>query len=131
VGNLRTARADFAEAARLRPDDPKIASRRALADTVLALDPTERGIGASEQYARSRALLARTVDDVGTCGPLAGALADSARRMLSRTLAPTRASALGEAMLSLAIGVWDARPVGCRTPRNDDALRLVQDRLAQ
>jgi Tfp pilus assembly protein PilF len=130
AGNLRTARADFAEAARLRPDDPKIASRRALADTVLALDPTERGIAASEQYARSRALLARTVDDVGTCGPLAGALADSARRMLSRALGPTRAS-VGEAMVSLAIGVWDARPAPCRTPRNDDALRLVQNRLAQ
>jgi tetratricopeptide (TPR) repeat protein len=130
AGNLRTARADFAEAARLRPDDPKIASRRALADTVLALDPTERGIGVNEQYARSRALLARTVDDVGTCGPLAGALADSARRMLSRALGPTRAG-VGEAMVSLAIGVWDARPAPCRTPRNDDALRLVQDRLAQ
>ena len=131
AGNFRTARADFAEAARLRPDDPKIAIRRALADTVLALDPTERGIGAAEQRARSRSLLARTVDDVRTCGSFAGALADSAQRMLSRPPEPARADMLSDAMLSLAIGIWDARPPPCRTPRNDEALRLVQDRLAQ
>ncbi len=130
-GNFRTARADFAEAARLRPDDSKIASRRALADTVLALDPTERGIGASEQYARSRVLLARTVDDVGSCGSPVGALADSARQMVARPPKPARADVLAEAMLSLAIDVWDARPAPCRTPRNDEALRLVHEHLAQ
>ena len=53
--------ADLATAARLRPDDVQIADGLSMADSVIALDPTVGEIGVSEQYARSRALLTRTI----------------------------------------------------------------------
>lgn len=131
LGNFRTARADFAEAARRRPDDADIAGRLAIADTVLALDPNARAIGSAEQYARSRALLVRTLALVAPCGIALGAAGDSAQQMLARSPAARGPDAMTERMIALSIDLWAMRPSSCAVAKRDEAVRIVIDRLAQ
>ena len=137
AGNLRTARADLAEAARLRPDDAETRRRLALVDTVLALDPTTRGIEASERLSRSRALLSRAVAALSVCaGPGATAL-DSARTLLSppparragRRLESSDADA--DRLMQAAGDVWATRTAACDSATHDDALRLLVARVNQ
>jgi Flp pilus assembly protein TadD len=135
LGNFRTARADFLQANRLRPDDPGLAARLALTDTVLTLDPTARGIGAAARSARGQTLLARTLGALNACSSRPSALADSARSLLARRALRkgTRAvdEAAVEAMIGVAVDLWAARAPSCDTQYRDEALRLVQLRLAQ
>jgi len=132
LGNFRTARADLAEAARLQPDDDRIASSLAVADTVLALDPTARDIGSHERYLRSRELLGRTIATLGVCAPQGGsARADSAAALLASTPNRAREESSGQEMLSLAIDLWAARAAACAPAGDDQVLHLVHRRLAQ
>jgi Flp pilus assembly protein TadD len=137
AGNLRTARADLAEAVRLGPDNAVTRRRLDLVDTVLALDPTARGLEASERVSRSRALLARVVAAMSSCaGPATGAL-DSARTLLSPP--PTRragrrpenSEADADRLMQAAGDVWAARPAACDSATHDDALRLLVARISQ
>ena len=137
AGNLRTARADLAEAVRLRPDDAETLRRLQLVDTVLALDPTARGIEASERLSRSRALLARAVAMVSSCaGPAAAAL-DSARALLSPP--PTRrpsqrrdnSDADADRLMQAVTDVWATRTAACSAATHDDVLRLLVARIIQ
>ncbi len=135
AGNLRTARADFAEAVRLRRDDTKSLGRLALLDTVLALDPTALGLEASERLARSRALLARALSAVSSCGRASTAGLDSARALLLPPpirRAPHRrvdSEAEADRLLQAAADVWAARPPACDAAIHDDALRLLVARI--
>lgn len=139
LGNFRTARADFAEAARVRPGDARIGARLALADTVLMLDPTARGVGSTDRLTRSRALLLRAQAVVTGCGGPSSPSADSARALLAPSLRRGTASvprrrdpeAAAEAMMSVAIDLWASRPASCALAARDDALRLVLNRIAQ
>jgi len=132
LGNFQTAFADLSEAARLQPGDTRIARRLAVADTVLRLDPSARGISAQQRYARSRALLERTAATLGSCADgVEPSLADSARAMLRITTTGRREDVLGESMLGLATDLWTARPATCGAASGDNVLRLVQSRLAQ
>ena len=135
LGNFHAARTDFLEAERLRPDDARLNARRALTDTVMALDPTARGIGAAARSARSQTLLARTLFAVNACAAPPPALADSARSLLAaparRSAANTPDEAAGEAMLGVAVDLWSSRPPSCDRTNPDEALRLVQLRLTQ
>jgi tetratricopeptide (TPR) repeat protein len=126
LGNFRTARADFAQAARLRPADTAIARRLAVADTVLALDPTARGVGAVERYSRSRAFLARTLEAVAGCGQANTPRADSARAILARDSSGPRHEAAAEAMIELSTDLWSTP---CSS--GDEVLRLMHDRLSK
>ncbi|MEO8561296.1 MAG: tetratricopeptide repeat protein [bacterium] len=117
LGNFRTARTDLAAAARLRPGDMAIANRLLLADTTLALDPTQRGLGEREREARARRLLAislgfhlRCVS--GTARP-PEAVVDSARRMLATTPARGPEGARSDAALSLAAVLAPSQPERC------------------
>jgi Flp pilus assembly protein TadD len=137
AGNLRTARADLAEAVRLRPDDAETLRRLGLVDTVLALDPTARGIGASERLSRSRGLLARAVAVVSSCGGPAAAALDSARALLSRP--PTRRSsqprenseADADRLMQAVTDVWATRTPACDAATHDDVVRLLVARINQ
>ncbi|HEX4681183.1 MAG TPA: tetratricopeptide repeat protein [Gemmatimonadaceae bacterium] len=135
LGNFRTARTDFLEAEQLRPDDQRLAVRLALTDTVVALDPTARGIGAALRAARSQTLLARTLLVVNACSIVPPALADSARGLLAaaanRNAARGPNEMAGEAMIGVAVDLWASRPPSCDRTNPDEALRLVQRRLAQ
>ncbi len=108
-----------------------------LVDTVLALDPTARGIEASERLSRSRALLARAVAMVSSCaGPAAAAL-DSARALLSPP--PTRrpsqrrdnSDADADRLMQAVTDVWATRTAACSAATHDDVLRLLVARIIQ
>jgi tetratricopeptide (TPR) repeat protein len=129
LGNLRAARTDFSEALRLRPGDTAFASKRALVDSVFALDPTIRGIGEVQRLARSRGLLERTLAAVMPCGESATPIADAARRLLGSTVVDARREAVVDSMVEVATSLWSSRPPSCRT--TDSALRLLHARLAQ
>jgi tetratricopeptide (TPR) repeat protein len=135
LGNFRTARTDFLEAEKLRPDDRRLAGRVALTDTALALDPTARGVGTTARFERSQALLARTLLAVSACSTEPPALADSARSLLGaahvRAARTLPAESLGEAMIGVAADLWANRSPSCDTTHPDEALRLVQVRLTQ
>lgn len=132
LGNFRTARADLAEASRLKPDDARIASNLSIADTVLSLDPTAGDIDSHERYLRSRALLERTLSTLGPCmQPGRSALADSARTLLAIPTTARREAISRGAMLAVASELWAARPASCAAATRDNVLRLVHNRVAQ
>lgn len=114
LGNFFTARADFAEAARLQPDDPGIAARLALADTVLILDPGARRLDEAERGKRAQALLVRAVAERERCAPSPSldTAMDSAQ---SRLVAPAGAATAErtDATTRLATSLWSARPARC------------------
>lgn len=135
-GNYRSARADFAAAARLAPADSGIAARLELVQRVIALDPTQRGLGSDEQYRRSVALLGLTLQAADSC---AGAR-DSAAGLLDtvRTAVSARPPARGrhdavEANLAWAERLWDFRRKACpeRPAPAEESIGLVLDRVAQ
>ncbi len=129
LGNLRAARADFSEALRLRPADTSFAARLALVDSVFALDPTARGIGAAQRLARSRGLLERTLSAVTRCGEPKAPFTDAARRLLGSSVIDGRREALVDSMVEVATSLWSSRPSSCGT--TDWALRLLHARIAQ
>jgi cellulose synthase operon protein C len=129
---FQTARADLVAALRLRPNDPRIARSLALADTVLAIDPIARNLGAHEQYVRSKALLARTLATLAACFQTGtSTLSDSARAVLATTSGAPAEESVANTMLSLASDLYAARPASCAAVKRDEALRLVQNRLVQ
>ena len=131
LGNFGTARADYAQAVALRPDDARLATGLALADTVLALDPEARGIGSHPRYVRSRLLLARTVAFLERCTrpDVIAAHLDSARAALLAPVRPRAEDATGEAMMDVANDLWSARPARCASASlADQALGLIHDR---
>lgn len=136
AGNLRTARADLAEAVRLRPDDAGTLRRLELVDTVRALDPTARGIGPSERLSRSRALLARAISVVSSCPGPRSAL-DPARALLAPPPTTRAAQALDGAdadadrLMQATLDVWANRTAACDAATHDDVLRLLVARVSQ
>jgi tetratricopeptide (TPR) repeat protein len=129
---FQTARADLEEALRLRPHDAAIEKSLALADTVLAIDPIARDIGAHEQYVRSRALLIRTLATLASCFQTgASTVSDSARALLAAAPAAQGEKAAANALVSLASDLYTGRPAACAAVKRDEALRLVQNRLGQ
>jgi tetratricopeptide (TPR) repeat protein len=135
LGNFRTARSDFSMAARLRPDDARIAARFALADTVASLDPTAAGIGATERLARSRRLLEHTRAAMAAC-PVAAQAAgttvvpDSARVLAGGARPPDRALSDAE-MVRTAEALWSSGSKACPAAGAVEVLRLVFARLIQ
>jgi Flp pilus assembly protein TadD len=129
LGNFRAARADFAEALHRRPGDTTFLGRLAAADSVYALDPTTRGIGTAQRFARSRTLLERTLAVVVPCGEVTTPLAETARRLLGASITDARRDVAADSMVEVATSLWSARPPTCGT--TDTALRLLQARLAQ
>jgi tetratricopeptide (TPR) repeat protein len=137
LGNYPTARADLQTAARLSPGDSTIQSRIALTDSVIAIDPTQHGLGLDEQYRRSRNLVQMTITStrkcLGAAAPDVAAALDSVTRSL---VAPSggipRSQAIDE-NLSLAGALWRMRRERCAsgTPAGEQALGLVQDRISQ
>ncbi|MGH7512292.1 MAG: tetratricopeptide repeat protein [Gemmatimonadales bacterium] len=136
LGSYRSARRALATALALRPGDQSIAARLELCDRVLALDPTQRGIGTSAQYGRSVALLELTVAAADSCtgpgrGPPQAALLDSARAALARPspVGPSVDAAV-DARMNLAVRIWQSRPSNCPTPPFARPAELVVAKLA-
>jgi tetratricopeptide (TPR) repeat protein len=93
---------------------------------ILALDPAAPGLKAAERYARSRDLLATTLDAIGKCyggegklPPSIGDAAKNAKAALERKRRPTSLSDAADENEQLALQLWKARPATCAV---DDAL---------
>ncbi|MGH7652847.1 MAG: tetratricopeptide repeat protein [Gemmatimonadaceae bacterium] len=137
LGNYPTARADLTTAARLAPNDSSIQKRIVLTDSVIAIDPTQRGLGLDEQIRRSRNLVQMTITSarkcLGTEAPEVAAALDSVSRSL---VAPSTGVSRSQAIdvnLSLAVALWRMRREKCTggVPKDEEALSLVQERIAQ
>jgi thioredoxin-like negative regulator of GroEL len=136
-GQFATARAAFRDAARVRAGDASIAARLRLADTLVALDPTARGLSDSQRLRRSRELLARTVRAVDACAPVVSSSGTTARDTALAQLgaaSPRGGPALAaERALALATGIWRGRPDACLPDSNEsfDVLVLLQRSLTR
>jgi tetratricopeptide (TPR) repeat protein len=137
-GNYRTARSNLARAAQLAPDDSTIARRLALAQRVIELDPTQRGIGSKEEYRRSVELLRLTLQAADSCltarTAARPALLDSARAAIAARVPRTTGShAAVEANIDLAERVWELRRAECPAgpAAAEEPVALVLESLAQ
>ena len=109
-----------------------------LCNQVLALDPTQRGIGTAEQYRRSLMVLRRTLEEMYGCTgspatqPLQW-LTDTARTGLERQTPARRLHDAAEVNLDLAARLWQARQKTCTesAPQSDRALILVLEKAAE
>jgi tetratricopeptide (TPR) repeat protein len=139
LGNYRSAQDDFAQAARLAPADNSISRRLALAQQVIDLDPTRRGLGSTERYRRSVELLTLTLQATDNCLGSAPAEAnrgvlDSARAAVApRRRPPSAQRNLVDANLDLAERLWDVRREQCPAldSEAEEPAALVLERLAQ
>ncbi len=136
LGDYPSAQADFASALRLSPDDSTIMWRAKLADSVTAIDPTQRGLGLDEQVRRSKNLLQLTINStrkcLGTDAPQVAAALDSVTHgLVASSSALSRSQAIEE-NLALAGQLWQMRGTKCAAaPHSEEALSLVQDRIAR
>ncbi|MDP9203214.1 MAG: tetratricopeptide repeat protein [Gemmatimonadota bacterium] len=134
LGDFATARADLLAAQKLTPaDSSALQSRMILTDSVVALDPTQRGLSVAEQARRSRNLLQMTVASTRKClaaqAPQVAAALDSATALVSSASAAGAQSI--EQNLSLAEQLWGLRRSRCAAEREDGALALIHNRIGQ
>lgn len=137
-GNYRTARTDFLAASRLNPADEEIRKRLGVCETVLVLDPTQRGLSTAERYRRSLKLIELALDGMNRCvaappPEAARDLAGKAQQTLKRRVNSARQDEVTETNLELAEQLWDMRMKECRQGPADseEPLALVIARLAQ
>lgn len=135
MGNYPVARSDFLAAQRIAPEDSSIVLTIKLADSVIAIDPTQRGLGLDEQVRRSRQLVQMTIKSAHKCldveAPSVAAALDSvARSLVGPAGTVSRSQAIDE-NISLAGALWRMREGRCTSRPDDQALALVQDRIAQ
>jgi len=135
-GNYRSAQANLAAAAKLRPGDRVIEAQLVQVNRIRDLDPTQRGIPPEERERRSGVLLGGALLAADRCPTVAAdstarPVLDSARSELAhpaRTGAATRA----EHLLDRAEQVWALRE---RCPEagsaEEQAVALVLNKLAQ
>jgi hypothetical protein len=135
-GNYRSAQANLAAAARLRPGDPAIAEQLAQVNRVRDLDPTQRGIPPAERQRRSLVLLGGALLAADHCPAVAADSAarpvlDSARSELAQP-PRTGIAAAAEHLLDRAEQEWAQRE-GCLEAGSAEqrAVALVLNKLSQ
>ena len=137
MGNFNTARDHLDAALKLSPDDSVIKKRIALTDTVIAMDPGQRGLPIDEQLRRSRALVQRTITAARKCldvsSPEVAAALDSVTRSLVASAANIPRPQAIEENLSIAGTIWRMRGTRCASQDQpgEQALRLIQEKIAQ
>ncbi len=139
-GQYLDAQGAFRRAARRNSSDDSIRKRQELANTVVSLDPTLRGLSPADRFNRSRALLRMALSSLDECLAARGSpvpqperqLVESARKA---TAARVRRSAYADAVennISLAERLWGLRTDLCGSSGSrDDALARVLARLSQ
>jgi tetratricopeptide (TPR) repeat protein len=135
VGDFSTARADLLAAQKLVPEDSAtIQSRITVIDSVVTLDPTQRGLSMAEQYRRARNLVQLTLASVRKClgaqSPEVAALDSTGSTLLSSAAAAGQAQSIDQTLL-LAEQLWTLQRGKCAAAPKPGALALVQNRLAQ
>jgi tetratricopeptide (TPR) repeat protein len=136
VGDFSTAMADLLAAQKLSPQDSaRIQTRISVTDSVIALDPTQRGLSLAEQYRRSRNLVQLTLASLRKClrtqAPDVAAAVDTAGASLVASAgAAGQAQSIDQTLL-LAEQLWSMRRGRCSAERADGALALVQNRITK
>ena len=135
VGDFSTARADLLAAQKLVPEDSAtIQSRISVIDTVVTLDPTQRGLSMAEQYRRAKNLVQMTLASVRKClgaqSPEVAALDSTGSTLVSSAAAAGQAQSIDQTLL-LAEQLWTLQRGKCTAAPKPGALALVQNRLAQ
>jgi len=135
VGDFSTARADLLAAQKLVPEDSAtIQPRITVIDSVVTLDPTQRGLSMAEQYRRSRNLVQMTLAYVRKClgaqSPEVAALDSTGSTLVSSAAAAGQAQSIDQTLL-LAEQLWTLQRGKCGAAPKPGALALVQNRLAQ
>ena len=137
TGNFNSARDHLEAAQKIAPDDTLIKHRMALTDSVIAMDPGQRGLAVDEQLRRSRALVQRTITAARKCldvsSPEVAAALDSVTRGLVASAADIPRAQAIEENLSIAGTIWRMRGTRCSTQEKpeEEALRLIQEKIAQ
>ena len=137
LGNFHTAHADLLAARRIAPSTPSVDELLPLTDTIIALNPEERGLTRRQRLDRARALLARTLALLERCPAPATALDSArfatARDILSRPVKLSAEESSRDALLTAASDLWDIRPAQCGVGAStaDVALSILQARLSQ
>jgi tetratricopeptide (TPR) repeat protein len=132
-GNFRTAHADFSEAISLLPADSALAARLAVTDTLLAADPTARGLDSSERIIRGRALLGRMLAVLDPCvTKTPRPVVDAARALLAdTTTAASRSDAAADTVTTTAGELWASYGATCPASGTDGVVRLLGIRVSQ
>lgn len=130
-----TALRSYRRVTQMDPANAVAAARYGETSRILALDPSDSGLSTAERYARSRALLAATLEAIAKCyggeDKLPASLADTVRNTkaaLARRARPGVASSAADAAVSLAQDLWRARPRNCAV---DDAVARALDRVSR
>ena len=135
LGALGPARDALSNALRLNPNDTAVQKRLDAVNRILALDPTQRGLGAAQRYERSQAVLAEVLDVLDKCDPkaLPAGLKDQiegARRLLVKGRRPPSYGDAMEHNTLLAEQLWTAGTKACGSlPPADAPLTRVMARL--
>jgi tetratricopeptide (TPR) repeat protein len=134
LGNFTSARTNLLAAQRLDSTDEVIAARLKQVDSVITLDPTQRGLSLDQQYRRSRNLIQMTLTSVRAClgaeAPQVAAALDSAGQSLIARPQEGQGQSI-EQTLALAQQLWGLRRTRCAPQREPTPLSLVQDKIAQ
>ncbi len=133
-GQYRAAQRDFGNALRLSPENQAARKSLDLANELMTLDPTLRGLGEEERYRRSLKLVEMTESEASQC---AGAnppaelkdLLDAAAKAQKARLSAARQSDAADSNLDLAEKLWAARKECKPPPAADSPLALA--RIAQ
>jgi chloride channel protein, CIC family len=136
VNDYRRANDAFRRALEIDPADEMASHRAEICDRILAMDPTQRGIGSKERYRRSQEILGDVLKEWTACaGPDDASPAESkdevsaARALLSRKGSPRSLSDAADDNLSSAEALWKRRLSTCQPPAGDDPLALVMGQL--
>jgi len=137
--NYSSAQTALRNATRLNPNDPVASRMFGLANEILALDPTVRGLSVRERHRRSRELVRLALGKIEPCisvgqhlpSPTVQQAVETARDLLSRNTRPRRIEEATEANLSLAEQLWQARQDLCPSNADQDVAALVLAKLAQ
>ena len=137
TGNFNSARDHLEAAQKIAPDDTLINNRMALTDTLIAMDPGQRGLAIDEQLRRSRVLVQKTISSARKCldvsSPEVAAALDSVTRGLVASAANVPRAQAIEENLSIAGTIWRMRGTRCASQNQpgEEALRLIQEKIAQ
>ena len=137
TGNFNAARDQLEAAQKIAPDDSAIKDRMTLTDSVIAMDPGQRGLPIDEQLRRSRVLVQRTIAAARKCldvqSPEVSAALDSVTRSLVASAANVPRAQAIEENLSIAGTIWRMRGTRCASQEKpeEEALRLIQQKIAQ
>jgi tetratricopeptide (TPR) repeat protein len=133
----RQAQRDFEAALRLNANNQEARKGLDLCGSLLALDPTLRGLSGQERFERGLKLLGLTRSDAASC---AGAnpdadlqqLLDAAAKALNARVSEAKRADAAESDLDAAERLWQARLKECKAPpAADTPLALVLARISQ